>query len=148
MTMVEVMPVADFPGRWDWGYNGALLFAPDSTYGRPEDFKAFVEAAHARRISVILDVVYNHFGPEGNYLNEYAKDFFTERHHTPWGAAINMDGTASSQVREYFIHNALYWIEEFHIDGLRLDAVHAILDETPQHILTEPGIGYRFIADE
>ena len=137
VNAVEIMPVADFPGRRNWGYDGVLLYAPDSSYGRPEDFKAFVSAAHARGVSVILDVVYNHFGPDGNYLSLYAPGFFTERHHTPWGAAVNFDGTESGPVRDFAIHNALYWIEEFHLDGLRLDAVHAIIDETKPHILQD-----------
>jgi malto-oligosyltrehalose trehalohydrolase len=137
VTAIEIMPVGDFPGAWNWGYDGVLPFAPDATYGRPEDMKALVNAAHASGLMVLLDVVYNHFGPEGAYVHTIAPEMFTDRHKTPWGAAINMDGAASGSVREYFIHNALYWIEEFHIDGLRLDAVHAILDETPQHVLTE-----------
>jgi malto-oligosyltrehalose trehalohydrolase len=137
VTAIEIMPVSDFPGAWNWGYDGVLPFAPDATYGRPEDLKRLVNAAHARGLMVLLDVVYNHFGPEGAYVHAIAPEMFTDRHKTPWGAAINMDGPSSGPVREYFIHNALYWIEEFHIDGLRLDAVHAILDETPQHILTD-----------
>ncbi len=137
VNAVEIMPVADFPGRRNWGYDGVLLYAPDSSYGRPDDFKAFVAAAHARGVSVILDVVYNHFGPDGNYLSLYAPGFFTERHHTPWGAAVNFDGADSGPVRDFAVHNAMYWIEEFHLDGLRLDAVHAIIDETEPHILQE-----------
>ena len=137
VTALEIMPVADFPGGRNWGYDGVLLYAPDSSYGRPEDFKALVAAAHARGLSVLLDVVYNHFGPDGNYLPVYAKPFFTERHHTPWGAAINYDGEGSRAVREFVIHNALYWIEEFNLDGLRLDAVHAIIDDSKPHLLTE-----------
>ena len=137
VNAVEIMPVADFPGGRNWGYDGVLLYAPDSSYGRPEDFKAFVAAAHARGVSVILDVVYNHFGPDGNYLSLYAPGFFTERHHTPWGAAVNFDGADSAPVREFAVHNAMYWIEEFHLDGLRLDAVHAIIDESHPHILQE-----------
>jgi len=137
VTAIELMPVADFPGACNWGYDGVLPFAPDSRYGRPEDLKALVQVAHARGLMVLLDVVYNHFGPEGNYLHVYAKQFFTERHHTPWGAAINFDGPGSRTVREFFIHNALYWLEEYHLDGLRLDAVHAIVDDSQPHILTE-----------
>ncbi len=137
VTALELMPVADFPGRRNWGYDGVLAFAPDSAYGRPEDLKRLVAAAHARGLMVLLDVVYNHFGPEGNYLHLYAKPFFTERHHTPWGAAINFDGPGSRVVRDFFIHNALYWIEEFHFDGLRLDAVHAIADDSHPSILEE-----------
>lgn len=137
VTVIEIMPVSDFPGKRNWGYDGVLPFAPDSSYGRPEDFKALVDAAHARGISVMLDVVYNHFGPDGNYLPVYAPQFFTERHKSPWGAGINVDGADSRPVRDFFIHNALYWIEEFHLDGLRLDAVHAIQDDGPKHLLLE-----------
>jgi len=137
VTAIELMPVADFPGARNWGYDGALPFAPDHRYGRPEELKALVQAAHAKGLMVLLDVVYNHFGPEGNYLHVYAQPFFSERHHTPWGAAINFDGPGSHTVREFFIHNALYWLQEYHLDGLRLDAVHAILDDSAQHFLTE-----------
>jgi malto-oligosyltrehalose trehalohydrolase len=137
VTALEIMPVADFPGRRNWGYDGVLPFAPDSAYGRPEDFKALVDAAHARGILVLLDVVYNHFGPEGNYLRAYAPQFFTARHKTPWGDAINFDGADSRPVREFVIHNALYWIEEYQLDGLRLDAVHTIRDDSPKQILCE-----------
>jgi maltooligosyltrehalose trehalohydrolase len=137
VTAIELMPVADFPGRRNWGYDGALPFAPDAVYGRPEDLKALVQAAHRGGLMVLLDVVYNHFGPEGNYLHLYAPDFFTDRHHTPWGAAINYDGENSRTVRDFFIHNALYWLTEYRLDGLRLDAVHAIADDSAKHILTE-----------
>ena len=137
VTAIEIMPVSDFPGLRNWGYDGVLPYAPDATYGRPDDFKAFVSAAHDRGIAVILDVVYNHFGPDGNYLGAYAPGFFTERHHTPWGAAVNVDGEHSRPVRDYFIGNALYWLEEFHLDGLRFDAVHAILDDSEPHLLRE-----------
>jgi len=137
VSAIELMPVADFPGARNWGYDGVLPFAPDSRYGRPEDLKALIQAAHAKGLMVLLDVVYNHFGPEGNYLYVYAKQFFTERHHTPWGAAINFDGEDSRTVRDFFIHNALFWLQEYHFDGLRLDAVHAIIDDSEPHILTE-----------
>ncbi len=137
VTALQIMPVADFPGRWNWGYDGVLPYAPDSSYGRPEDFKALIEAAHQRGLMVLLDVVYNHFGPEGNYLSAYARGFFTKHHKTPWGDAINYDGKHSKPVREFIIENALYWIEEFHLDGLRLDAVHAICDDSPKHVLDE-----------
>lgn len=137
ISAVELMPVADFPGARNWGYDGVLPFAPDSRYGRPQDFKAFVEAAHAHGLMVLLDVVYNHFGPQGNYLHTYAPQFFSERHQTPWGAAINFDGEGSRAVRDFFVHNALYWLEEYHLDGLRLDAVHAIIDDSSPDILTE-----------
>src|SRR5579863_9157148 len=137
ITAVELMPIADFPGRRNWGYDGVLLYAPDSCYGRPEDLKRLVQAAHERGLVVFLDVVYNHFGPDGNYLSVYSPQFFTNRHHTPWGDAINFDGPESRVVRDFFIHNALYWLEEYHLDGLRLDAVHAIADDSRPDIITE-----------
>ncbi len=137
ITAIELMPVSDFPGARGWGYDGVLHFAPEAAYGRPEDLKRFVQAAHARGLMVLMDVVYNHFGPDGNYLWVYAKPFFTERHHTPWGAAINYDGDGRRVVRDFMIHNALYWINEFHMDGLRLDAVHAICDDSTPDILEE-----------
>jgi len=114
-----------------------LPFAPDSTYGRPEELKELVQAAHARNLMVFLDVVYNHFGPEGNYLSRYAAPFFTDRHQTPWGAAVNFDGASSRPVRDYYVNNALYWLEEYHVDGLRFDAVHAIRDDSTPDILEE-----------
>jgi malto-oligosyltrehalose trehalohydrolase len=120
------MPVADFPGSGDWGYNGAALFAPDSAYGRPDELKALIDAAHKRGLMVFLDVVYNHFGPEGNYIGAYAGSFFQTDIDTPWGASIAFDGPNGDIVRSFFIANALYWLEEYFIDGLRLDAVHAI----------------------
>ena len=137
VTAIELMPLADFPGQRNWGYDGVLFFAPDGSYGRPEDLKALIDAAHERALSVILDVVYNHFGPEGNYISSYAPQFFNARHQTPWGAAVNFDADGSEVVREFIIHNALYWLEEFHIDGLRLDAVHAIRDDGRVHVLEE-----------
>lgn len=137
VTCIEIMPVADFPGARNWGYDGVLLYAPDSSYGRPEDLKALVDAAHARGLMVLLDVVYNHFGPDGNYLPAYAPAFFSDRHTTPWGAAVNFDGPHSLPVREFIIHNALYWINEYNLDGLRLDAVHAIMDDGAWHVLEE-----------
>jgi maltooligosyltrehalose trehalohydrolase len=137
VTAVEIMPISDFPGRWNWGYDGVLPYAPDSSYGRPDDLKALVEAAHARGISVLLDVVYNHFGPDGNYLSSYAPDFFTDRRHTPWGSAINFGGPKARPVREFFLQNAEYWIEEFRLDGLRLDAAHEIKDDSRPDFLDE-----------
>jgi maltooligosyltrehalose trehalohydrolase len=137
VTAIELMPVSDFPGKRNWGYDGVLPYAPDSAYGRPEDLKALVQAAHDRGLMVLLDVVYNHFGPKGNFLSLYAPQFFTTRHKTPWGAAINFDGEGSRWVREYFIQNALYWLDEYRLDGLRFDAVHAIIDDSPQHLLNE-----------
>ena len=137
VTAIELMPVADFPGGRNWGYDGVFPYAPDSSYGRPEDLKALVDAAHTAGLMVFLDVVYNHFGPAGNFLGLFAPAFFTERHKTPWGAGINFDGPESSAVRRFFTDNALYWIHEFHFDGLRLDAVHAIQDNSKQHIVAE-----------
>jgi maltooligosyltrehalose trehalohydrolase len=137
ITAIEVMPVADFAGRRNWGYDGVLPFAPDSAYGKPEDFKRFVNEAHARGLMVLLDVVYNHFGPDGNHLSRYAPQFFNPAHQTPWGAVVNFDGEGCRTVRDFFTHNAMYWIDEFHLDGLRLDAVHAIMDDSPTHIVTE-----------
>jgi 1,4-alpha-glucan branching enzyme/maltooligosyltrehalose trehalohydrolase len=137
VTAIELMPVADFPGRRNWGYDGVCLFAPDSRYGGPDALKALIEAAHARGLMVFLDVVYNHFGPDGNYLHLYAPQFFTTHHTTPWGAGINYDGNQHHWVREFILHNALYWLEEYHFDGLRLDAVHAIRDDSRPDILVE-----------
>ena len=137
VTAIELMPISCFPGERNWGYDGVLPYAPTANYGRPEDLKHFIDAAHARNLMVFLDVVYNHFGPEGNYLCLYAPQFFTDRHHTPWGQAINFDGPDGRTVRDYFIHNAIYWLEEYHFDGLRLDAVHAIKDDSHPDILTE-----------
>jgi malto-oligosyltrehalose trehalohydrolase len=136
-TAIELMPIAEFPGTRGWGYDGTYLFAPSSRYGRPEDLKRLVEACHARGLAIFLDVVYNHFGPEGNYLPAIAPDFFTERHHTPWGAALDFSGPYARPVRDFIIHNALYWLVEYAFDGLRLDAVHAIHDDSEPDILTE-----------
>ncbi len=137
ITAVELMPVSDFPGRRNWGYDGVLPFAPDSSYGTPDDLKSLVQSAHQKGLMIFLDVVYNHFGPDGNYLRSYAPEFFSSRHSTPWGEGINFDGAGSEVVRDFFVHNALYWLEEYHFDGLRLDAVHAILDDSRPQILTE-----------
>jgi maltooligosyltrehalose trehalohydrolase len=137
VTGVELMPVAAFPGTRNWGYDGVLPFAPAAGYGTPGDLKRLVEAAHARGLMMLLDVVYNHFGPEGNYLHAYAPQFFNPAHQTPWGAAINFDGADSGTVRDFFVHNALYWLEEFHFDGLRLDAVHAIVDASQPDFVME-----------
>jgi maltooligosyltrehalose trehalohydrolase len=137
VTAIELMPVADFPGRRGWGYDGVLLYAPEASYGTPDTLKALVDAAHGLGLMVLLDVVYNHFGPEGNYLHAYCPEFFNPAHATPWGAAINFDGEHSRPVRDFYVHNAAYWIEEFHFDGLRLDAVHAIRDDSPTPIVDE-----------
>lgn len=136
ITAVEIMPVAQFPGDRNWGYDGVHPFAPQNSYGGPDGLKRLVDAAHARELAVVLDVVYNHLGPEGNYLGEFA-DYFTDRYRTPWGSAINFDGPGSDDVRRFFIENALYWIDEFHVDALRLDAVHAIFDGSAQPFLME-----------
>jgi len=137
ITAVELMPLADFPGRRNWGYDGVLQFAPDAVYGTPDALKALVEAAHGLGLMVLLDVVYNHFGPDGNYLHAYCPAFFNAAHHTPWGSAINFDGADSRTVRDFYVHNALYWVEEYHVDGLRLDAVHAMHDDSPEHLVHE-----------
>lgn len=136
-TAVELMPVADFPGERNWGYDGVSLFAPARAYGGPEGLRRLVDAAHARGLAVILDVVYNHLGPDGNYLRVFSRSYFTDRHSTPWGDALNFDGPDSAAVREFFLSNALHWAHEYHMDGLRLDATHAILDDSPTHIVAE-----------
>ncbi|WP_349644407.1 malto-oligosyltrehalose trehalohydrolase [Rhizobium mayense] len=136
ITAIQLMPLSDFPGRYGWGYDGVLPYAPDSSYGRPEDLKALVDAAHRRGICVFLDVVYNHFGPEGNYLPLYAP-IFSDKHKTPWGSGINYDGVGCRIIRDFIIQNAIYWLTEFRMDGLRLDAVHAIKDDSDLHILRE-----------
>jgi maltooligosyltrehalose trehalohydrolase len=136
VTAVELMPVAEFPGSRNWGYDGVHLFAPQSTYGGPRGLRRLVDACHAHGLSVILDVVYNHLGPEGNYLGEFGP-YFTDRYRTPWGGALNFDGPDAEGVRRHFVENARAWAREFHVDGLRLDAIHAIFDTSPTHILTE-----------
>lgn len=138
VTAIELMPVAQFPGARNWGYDGASPFAVHSAYGGPNGFKRLVNACHQRDLAVVLDVVYNHLGPEGNYLGRFGP-YFTDRYRTPWGPAVNFDGPDSDQVRRYFIGNALYWIAEFHIDALRLDAVHAIFDQSAYPFLEELG---------
>ena len=135
VTVLEVMPVSDFDGTFGWGYDGVNLFAPTRIYGSPDDFRRFVDQAHQHGLGVILDVVYNHFGPSGNYVPQFSKDYLSRRHHTPWGDAINYDGEFNGPVREFFLANAGYWIDEFHLDGLRIDAVHAVFDESADHIL-------------
>ncbi len=139
VTLLEIMPVADFPGRFGWGYDGVNLFAPTRLYGSPDDFRAFVDRAHEVRLGVILDVVYNHFGPDGNYLKSFAKDYFTDRYKNEWGEAINFDGPNSEPVREFVIANAGYWIDEYHLDGLRLDATQQIFDKSEDNIVRALG---------
>jgi len=136
VTAIQLMPVGDFPGRRGWGYDGVLPYAPDSSYGRPEDLKRLVDAAHARGLCVLLDVVYNHFGPDGNHLTAYAP-IFSDHHKSAWGHGLNFDAEGSRFVREFVIQNALYWLGEFRMDGLRLDAVHAIKDDSNPHVLIE-----------
>jgi maltooligosyltrehalose trehalohydrolase len=136
VTCVELMPVAEFPGRFGWGYDGVCLYAPTRLYGEPDDLRAFVDEAHARGVAVILDVVYNHLGPDGNYLGQFSRHYFTDRHQTEWGEALNFDGEHSAPVREFFLSNARYWVEEFHFDGLRLDATQSIKDDSGEHFLT------------
>jgi len=134
ITAIEIMPVADFPGSRNWGYDGVRLYAPAQAYGRPDDFRALVDAAHTHGLAVILDVVYNHFGPDGNYLREFSPHYFEGRHHTPWGEAINF---SQPEVRAYYAANLIYWMEDFHMDGFRLDATHTIFDDSKRHILAE-----------
>jgi maltooligosyltrehalose trehalohydrolase len=136
ITAIELMPVAQFPGDRNWGYDGAYPFAPQNSYGGPEGLKRFINACHNNGIAVIMDVVYNHLGPEGNYLGDYGP-YFTGKYRTPWGNAINFDGPHSDSVREFFTANALYWISEYHIDALRIDAIHGIFDFSAKHFLTE-----------
>ena len=136
VTAVEVMPVAQTPGQRNWGYDGVDLYAVRNTYGKPDDFKAFIDACHEAGIAVLLDVVYNHLGPEGNYLNDFAP-YFSRKHRTPWGEALNFDGRKASEVRRFIIENAVSWLDEFHLDGLRLDAIHFMLDDSRPHILTD-----------
>jgi maltooligosyltrehalose trehalohydrolase len=136
VTAIEIMPVAEFPGDRNWGYDGVALYAPESSYGGPEGLRRLVDAAHRRGLGVILDVVYNHLGPEGNYLSDFGP-YFTNRYRTPWGRAVNYDGPDSDEVRRFVVDNARYWLAEYHVDGLRLDAVHAIHDASPRNILDE-----------
>jgi len=135
VTCVEMMPVTEFAGDFGWGYDGVDLFAPTHLYGEPDDLRRFVDEAHRCGVAVILDVVYNHLGPEGNYLKQFAEEYFSERHHTEWGEALNFDGPGSQAVREFFISNAAYWVREFHFDGLRIDATQSVFDDSEEHIL-------------
>ena len=137
ITAIEIMPVADFPGRFGWGYDGVGLFAPVALYGEPDDFRRFVDEAHRCGVGVLLDAVYNHVGPDGNYLKQYSEHYFTDRYKNEWGEAFNFDGPCSAPVREWVATNAAYWAAEFHIDGLRLDATQQISDSSPRHILEE-----------
>ena len=134
---VQLMPLADFPGERGWGYDGVCQFAPARCYGTPDGLRALVDEAHRLGLGVILDVVYNHFGPDGAYQGAYSKDWYTDRHKTPWGSAINLDGPGSEHVRGFFIESALHWLHEYHADGFRLDATHALYDDRPTHFLAE-----------
>jgi maltooligosyltrehalose trehalohydrolase len=135
ITVIEIMPVADFPGRFGWGYDGVGFFAPVAIYGQPDDFRRLIDDAHRAGLGVILDVVYNHAGPDGNYLRQFSEDYFTNRYANEWGESINYDGDNSCGVREWVVSNARYWIDEYHLDGLRLDATHAIHDASPENIM-------------
>jgi maltooligosyltrehalose trehalohydrolase len=137
VTAIEIMPVAAFPGRWNWGYDGVALFAPAAVYGGPDGLRGLVDEAHRAGLAVILDVVYNHFGPDGNYTSLYSERYLTSRHTTPWGDAVNFDDAGSAEVRRFFVENILHWTHEYHIDGFRLDATHAIHDDSPVHILAD-----------
>jgi len=137
ITALEIMPIAEFPGSFGWGYDGVNIFAPTHLYGHPDDVRAFINTAHQLGLMVILDVVYNHFGPDGNYLNHFAAGYFNRQKKTDWGEAINFDGKDARPVRDFYIANARYWIEEFHFDGLRFDATQQIFDASPVHILAE-----------
>ncbi len=137
ITIIEMMPINEFPGRFGWGYDGVNLFAPTHLYGCPDDLRSLIDYAHALGIAVILDVVYNHFGPDGNYMGQFSKYYFTKHYMTEWGEAINFHDEGFEGVREFFISNAGYWIEEYHFDGLRLDATQVIYDDSPKHIITE-----------
>ncbi len=136
ITHVELMPVVEFPGRHGWGYDGVALFAPHHAYGTPDDLKRLVDACHSHGLAVLLDVVYNHLGPDGNYLAQLGP-YFTSEYATPWGDAVNLDGAGSDEVRRFFCDNALYWLESYHFDGLRLDAVHALLDRSARPFLEQ-----------
>lgn len=136
ITHVELMPVAEFPGRWGWGYDGVNLFAPSHRYGTPEDLKRLVNCCHERGLAVLLDVVYNHFGPDGNYTGKFGP-YTTARYETPWGDAVNLDGPLSDGVRSFFVDNAVHWLWDYHFDGLRLDAVHALIDTGAYHFLEQ-----------
>lgn len=135
ITLIELMPLAEFPGRWNWGYDGVALYAPAHVYGDQDALRRFVDAAHGHGLGVVLDVVYNHLGPDGNYLSAYSDDYFTDRYKNQWGQAVNFDGPHAREVREFFIRNACYWITEFHLDGLRLDATQQMFDASDEHVL-------------
>ena len=148
ITVIEMMPIGDFPGEFGWGYDGVDLFAPCRLYGTPDDLRAFVNDAHSLGLGVILDIVYNHLGPEGNYLRVFSERYFTDRHRNDWGDSINFDGPNSEPVREFFITNACYWIDEFHFDGFRFDASESIFDKSDEHVIGAIGRAARQAAGE
>ena len=148
VTVIEMMPIADFPGDFGWGYDGVNLFAPTRLYGTPDDLRSFIDRAHALNLSVILDVVYNHFGPDGNYLRVFSEDYFTPKHENDWGESINFDGPNSGPVREFYITNGRYFIEEFHFDGFRFDATQDVHDESDEYIIGAVGRAARLAAGE
>src|SRR5437667_406140 len=146
ITVVEMMPIADFPGNFGWGYDGVDLFAPSHLYGTPDDLRRFIDRAHSLGLAVILDVVYNHFGPDGNYIRTFSEDYFTARYENDWGESINFDGSDSGPVREFFITNGRYWIEEFHFDGFLFDATQNVCDKSDEYIIGAVGRAARAAA--
>lgn len=157
VTAIELMPLADFPGRRGWGYDGVDLFAPARCYGHPDDLRRLVDEAHRLGLAVLVDVVYNHFGPDGNYLGQFSRFYFSATHVSPWGSAVNLDGPGSAPVRAFLVENARHWIHEYHVDGLRLDATHHLVDESPRYFLAElsgalrasaPGRALHLIAED
>ena len=148
ISVLEIMPLADFPGKFGWGYDGVNMFAPTRLYGSPDDFRSFVDAAHGLNVGVILDVVYNHLGPDGNYLPQFSESYFSRSYKCDWGESLNFDDPFAGPVREFYVTNAAYWIDEFRLDGLRLDATQQIFDSSPQHILAEISQSARAAAGE
>jgi maltooligosyltrehalose trehalohydrolase len=153
VNAIELMPIADFPGDRNWGYDGVSIYAPSRAYGTPDDLRTLVNAAHRAGLAVLLDVVYNHLGPDGNYMGVYSDHYFNAAHHTPWGAAFNLDGPDAAPIRNHFAENPLYWVKEFHIDGFRLDATHAIPDDSPKHLIQQiaeqtQGLGSLVICED
>ena len=153
VNAIELMPIADFAGNRNWGYDGVSIYAPSRAYGTPDDLRTLVNAAHRAGLTVLLDVVYNHLGPDGNYMGVYSDHYFNAAHHTPWGAAFNLDGSDAAPIRNHFAENPLYWVKEFHIDGFRLDATHAIPDDSPKHLIQQiaeqtQGLGALVICED
>jgi maltooligosyltrehalose trehalohydrolase len=146
INAIELMPIADFAGDRNWGYDGVSIYAPSRAYGSPDELRNFVNAAHQAGLAILLDVVYNHLGPDGNYMSMYSRQYFNAAHHTPWGAAFNLDGAEARPVRSFFSENPIYWVKEFHIDGFRLDATHAIPDESPKHLVEEIAEGVQALG--